>query len=114
MHSHAKREGHEIMTDAKLVIPALATILAVVPAHAQVTVDVSKITCNQYLSFNVADPRDIAIWLSGYYHGKRSSTVLETQELKQNAEKLRTACFLKENSELPIMQVIEKGMGGGK
>jgi hypothetical protein len=30
--------------------------VAVVPAHAQVTIDVSKITCEQYILYTVADP----------------------------------------------------------
>ena len=34
-------------------------------------IEVSKITCEQYLGFSVADPRDINIWLSGYYTGKQ-------------------------------------------
>ena len=50
---------------------ALETVPA---ARAQVTIDVSKITCNQLVDREVGDPRDIAIWLSGYYHGKRGET----------------------------------------
>jgi acid stress chaperone HdeB len=90
------------------VILIVAAFFAILPASAQVTIDVAKITCDQYLGFAAADPRDIAIWLSGYYHGKNGSTVLQVQELKQNADKLKTACFLKENGKLPVMQVIEK------
>src|SRR5262249_37731085 len=47
-----------------LMLPLVA--FAVLPARAQVTIDVSKITCQQYVLFTVADPRDIAMWLSGY------------------------------------------------
>jgi hypothetical protein len=53
------------LSQAWLVLSLSA--VAVVPAHAQVTVDVSKITCEQYILFTVADPHDIAVWLSGYY-----------------------------------------------
>ena len=91
------------MEHAKLVIPAVMILLAMASARAQVTIDVSKITCNQYLGFKVADPRDIAIWLSGYYHGKIGSTILEPQKLKQNAQKLQSACFQKENADLPVI-----------
>lgn len=98
----------------KRIVIALAALFACLPASAQVTIDVAKITCNQYLSFSVADPRDIAIWLSGYYHGKGANTVLEVQELKQNADKLKSACFLKDNGDRPVMQVIEKVLLNGK
>jgi hypothetical protein len=30
-------------------------------ARAQVTIDVSKITCEQYILYTVADPHDIAV-----------------------------------------------------
>jgi HdeA/HdeB family len=46
------------------------------PAGAQVTIDVSKITCEQYILYTVANPHDIAVWLSGYYNGKRNNTVI--------------------------------------
>jgi acid stress chaperone HdeB len=95
------------MKTAKLLV-MLAAALAAPAARAQVTVDVSKITCEQFLGFSVAGPRDIAIWLSGYYHGTQRSAVLEPQALKRNAEKLKTACFEKANTKLPVMQLIEK------
>ena len=60
------------------LIFALETVPA---ARAQVTIDVSKITCNQFIDREVGDPRDIAIWLSGYYHGKRGETTVDTQQL---------------------------------
>jgi acid stress chaperone HdeB len=92
----------------KLVVVAVAAYFAVAPAYSQVTIDVSKITCKQFLTFSVADPRDIAIWLSGYYHGKEGNALLQTQELKDNYETLKKACF--SNSGTPVMQVIEKNL----
>ena len=57
-----------------LALPLMA--LAILPARAQVTIDVSKITCEQYVLFTVADPHDIAMWLSGYYNSRRPTTPL--------------------------------------
>jgi acid stress chaperone HdeB len=56
------------------VLPFLT--FAIPPARAQVTVDVAKITCEQYVLFTVADPHDIAMWLSGYFNSKRNNTLL--------------------------------------
>ncbi len=92
----------------KALMLALLGLVMIAPARAQVTVDVGKITCNQYLGFKVADPRDIAIWLSGYYHGKTNSMILEPQTLRQNADALKNACFQPGNGDLPVIQVIEK------
>jgi acid stress chaperone HdeB len=91
---------------------ALAVGLAVAPAHAQVTVDVGKITCKQFLAFSVADPRDIAIWLSGYFHGKQGNTMLQPQELKDNYDKVKNLCY--SNYDTPVMQVVEKLISNGK
>src|SRR5262249_12452250 len=33
-------------------------------------------------------PRDIAMWLSGYYNGKRNNTVLDTQEFRERTRKV--------------------------
>jgi acid stress chaperone HdeB len=74
----------------RITLIVLITLLATPTVHAQVTIEVSKITCDQYLGFTVADPRDINIWLSGYYHGQQGSTALEPQRLKEMANKLRT------------------------
>jgi hypothetical protein len=50
-------------------------------AQAQVTVDVSKITCEQFVGYKITNPRNISMWLSGYYNGKRGNTMLDTQGL---------------------------------
>lgn len=93
---------------------AFVVLLGTPSAHAQVTVDVAKITCDQFLVFSVADPRDISIWLSGYHHGKHDSRSFEPQQFKANFEKLKSACLLRENAKLPVMQVVEKTLGDKK
>jgi acid stress chaperone HdeB len=86
-----------------------ALMLAAITAtagHAQVTVDVAKITCGQFLAYSIADPKDIALWLNGYYTGKRGgTTLLDTQALKANYEQIRSYCLV--NQDTPVMQAIE-------
>jgi len=73
--------------------------------YAQVTVDISKITCEQ---FNVLPKADsVAIWLSGYYHGERRSSVVEINKFEDNARDLRAACRQADNFKRTIMQLIE-------
>jgi len=88
--------------------------LATPAARAQVTIEVSKITCEQYLNFSVGDPRDINIWLSGYYHGKEGTTAFEPHRLRETAEKLKAECLVPANSKLPVMQVMQKVLGSSK
>ena|SRR2546423_12105191 len=74
---------------SRITLIILITLLATRAADAQVTIEVSQITCEQYLGFSVADPRDINIWLSGYYAGKRGSTVFEPQRVKEIGGEVR-------------------------
>ena len=93
-------------------LPALAValgwILALekVPlAQAQVTLDISKITCDQFHAYKVTNPQNIAIWVNGYYHGKRGDVTLDTQRLVENARKLRDYC--RRNRETLILEAVE-------
>ena len=74
-------------------------------ARAQVTLDVSKITCDQFAGYKVTNPQNIAIWLSGYYNGKRDNTILDTQNLIANAKKLRDYCI--RNPQTLVMRAVE-------
>src|ERR1700747_2251465 len=75
-------------------------------SHATVTVDVAKITFGQFLAYSIADPKDIALWLNGYYTGKRGgSTLLDTQALKANYDQIRGYCLV--NQKTPVMQAVE-------
>jgi len=97
-------------------VPALAVALALMVAvdtirvaRAQVTLDVSKVTCEQYTGHKVTNPQNIAIWMNGYYHGKRGDTTLDTQGLVANAKKLRDYCF--RNRQTLVIQAVETLFG---
>ena len=70
--------------------------------HAQVTLDVAKITCEQFVLYKITNPRNIAMWISGYYNGKIDNTVLDTDVLERNADKLTDYCL--RNPKTPVMQ----------
>jgi HdeA/HdeB family len=58
------------MKQLVLAAAGLMLILNTAPsARAQVTVDVAKITCEQFRKYEITTSDNIAIWLSGYYHG---------------------------------------------
>jgi len=74
-------------------------------ASAQVTIDVGKITCNQFALYKVSDPDTIAVWLHGYYSGKRGNTVVEVEKLKGNVKKLRDYCL--QNPDTNLLGAVE-------
>jgi acid stress chaperone HdeB len=102
-------------TIRQLVLAASGLIFVLntaAPAWAQVTIDVSKITCDQFTLYKVTSPDNIAIWLSGYYSGKRNSTIVDTQGLAANAKKVTDYCI--RNPQIPVMQAVETVLGIGK
>jgi acid stress chaperone HdeB len=92
----------------KLLVGVVSTFFLAPVATAQVTIDIGKITCEQFISFSVTDPNNIAIWLSGYRHGQHTDTIVRPQEFKEDIARLKSACFLRENSKLRVVQVAEK------
>ena len=96
-----------------LVVLGLAAALAVPSsASAQVMVDLSKMTCDQFVKYNVADPKLIAVWLNGYFHGKRGDIMIDTQKLNADADEVEKFCF--KNHDAPLMQSVESIIGGAK
>lgn len=95
------------MTFYKLAVAGLVLGLSVVPpARAQVTVDVSKITCEQYILWKITDPDRIVFWLSGYYNGKRDNTLIDTKSFEDNVNKVKEFC--RANFKATVMQAVEK------
>ena len=76
------------------------------PAYAQVTLDIAKVTCDQWAGYKITNPQNIALWLSGYLNGARGNTVLDTQRLTADTQRVRNFCIT--NPEVPIMQAVEK------
>ncbi len=101
------------MLRSKLAIATLLLALAPCPlARAQVTVDVAKITCEQFTLYKLTDPQNIALWLSGYYHGQRNDTIVDTQQLAANLRKIKDYCNLKPNE--TVMRAVEAVFGPAK
>lgn len=72
----------------------LFTIVATsTAALTQVTIDVAKITCDQFLAGKVADSRSVTVWLSGYYHGMHNNTVLDVSALQQDSQAVMDYCI---------------------
>ena len=83
-------------------------------AQAQVSIDASKITCDQFVHAKVGPPRTLAAWLSGFYYGKRNSQIVDTQNFEANLNKLENFCYQEKNFKLPVMQAIEQVIQTGK
>jgi len=65
-----------IMRRMPIVAGLVLSSIVFAPAFGQVIVDVSKITCDQYVRSKITTPNLIAAWLSGYYNAKRNNRIL--------------------------------------
>jgi hypothetical protein len=111
---------------AGLVLSSI--VFAPASAQAQVSMDVSKITCDEYVhdkiradlpAFSTAplETRSmlsrslIAAWLSGYYHAKRNNKIIDLDTLEDNVSKLTNYCYDEKNFKVPIMEAVERVLG---
>jgi len=95
------------------VASALIFALDAVPAaRAQVMLDVSKITCEQFAGYKITTPQNVAIWLSGYYNGKRGNTVIDMQKLLADTKTMERYCI--QNPQVLVMNAVETVLGVNK
>jgi acid stress chaperone HdeB len=93
---------------SKCVLAACALVLTLPggpSAHAQVTIDISKVTCEQFLGYKIINPNDIAMWLSGYYNAQRGNTTIDIETLAAQKSQLQDYCL--RNLKVPVMQAID-------
>jgi acid stress chaperone HdeB len=96
-----------------LLTSALFLFVQMPTTQAQVTVDVSKITCEQVLMEKLAwTEREVVVWLSGYYHGKRNDTIVEPETIKKDEEKVNHYCY--EHRDTTLMDAVKVVLGFDK
>jgi HdeA/HdeB family protein len=94
------------------IVLALSLFLGATAVQAQATLDVNKMTCKQAIFSQFAATKSVAYWLSGYYNGKNSNTVLDVASLNKNANKLATYC--RSHYDVPVMDAAKNVLGTTK
>ena len=98
----------------KFVCVALVAVFALAASrstHAQMTVDVTKVNCDQFVHHKISEPRLIAAWLSGYYNAKRNNRVIDLQTLEENMSKVTNYCSDEKNFKVPVMKAVQQVLG---
>src|ERR1700751_6402113 len=93
-----------------IMLAALLLLLAG-QAMAQMTVDVAKITCRQYLFDRTFSPRApmIANWLSGYFNGQKNNTVVDLGAMAKNKDKV--ADYWRMNQDVTLIEAAKSALG---
>jgi hypothetical protein len=81
------------------------------PVQAQVSLDISKITCDQLVHSEIVPTRTLAAWLSGFYNGRRNNQTIDPKQFEANLSKLTNFCYEEKNFKLPVMQAVEGVLG---
>jgi acid stress chaperone HdeB len=106
--------GRDGMSSRAIALAFLIALLLALTGNstvqAQVTVDVAKITCRQYLTGKITTPRSVANWLSGYFHGERGDTTLDHGAMTTDVVKLEAFC--RKNHDVPLLEAARKLFGG--
>jgi hypothetical protein len=96
-----------------LLTSALLLFVQIPTMQAQETLDLAKITCEQFAMEQLAAPsRDIALFLAGYYNGKRNNTVIEPQTIKKEEGEVNSYCY--RHREATVMDAVKNVLGFDK
>ena len=86
----------------------LAALLLTAPARAQV-VDLSAITCKDFLANNKDNISLITMWLDGYHTDDDGPAVVNFDKMKEKSAKLSEYCA--KNPTVGLMTAAEQFMG---
>jgi len=98
----------------RLLLTSTLFLFVQIPTmQAQETLDLAKITCQEFMGEQLATPsRDIVLLLAGYYNGKRNNTIIEPQRVKKEDEEVQSYCY--QHRETTVMDAVKTVLGFDK
>ena len=100
------------MKPSFILLAMLISVVGTSVAPAQETIDVAKITCDQFLSGQPFDSTTVSIWLGGYYHGQRHDTVVDLDSFKKGSLDMMDYCVL--HKDMKLMDALQNVLGAKK
>ena len=70
----------------------LAAATASAVAHAQVTFDMSRVTCAQYLAMPPSQSADFSAWMSGWFNQKNGYVFVDLNAYARNVANVKAWC----------------------
>ncbi|QWG25241.1 HdeA family protein [Bradyrhizobium sediminis] len=87
---------------------AAGLLLSPAPAHA-VVVDLSTMTCKQFVEGSQDEIKMVLTWMDGWYKGDSDEAIIDTDVFVENAKKFGTFCG--KNPTVSIVTAAEKILG---
>ena len=82
------------------------TVAFTVPAQAQVMIDLSLITCKQYLASDAERQALIGSWMSGYFSATKNLNILDFRYVERNRRVVGNYC--KSHKSETVMSAMQK------
>ncbi|NPV23418.1 HdeA/HdeB family chaperone [Bradyrhizobium aeschynomenes] len=93
-----------------LIAPLVAAAFMLSPAPASaVVLDLSTMSCKQFVESGDDTIKMVLIWLDGWYKGDQDEALFDTEEFVANAKKFGTYCA--EHPSVSIVTAAEKILG---
>jgi hypothetical protein len=71
---------------------AAAAALSASIAHAQVSIDMTRVTCEQYMGLPIEQTRVFNAWMSGWFNQKSGSVSVDLNVFARNVDNVRKWC----------------------
>ncbi|MET0710349.1 MAG: HdeA/HdeB family chaperone [Tardiphaga sp.] len=71
---------------------AIAAAMTPVGAHAQASIDMSRVTCAQYLAMAPAQSADFSAWMSGWFNQKNGYVFVDLNAYARNVANVKAWC----------------------
>ena len=84
----------------------VAAVAMAAPASAQVTVDMSEVTCKQYAEYDADTKAFIGNWLRGYLSATKNLSTVDSRYVARNTSKVHAYC--KKHPKESLLAVGEK------
>lgn len=94
---------------ARFIVASLLLMTAfALPAKAQVIVDMSLITCQQFFDAPPDRQALIAWWMRGYYSASKNLSMIDFRYVEYNTKVVMAYCKKKQNRRETLMSAIQK------
>lgn len=91
----------------KIALAGFAIALSMTaPANAQVTIEMSEITCKDFAGYDAETQDFIGNWMRGYWMSSKNLTVIDSKYVKRNTAKIARYC--KKLPKSKLMDAIQK------
>jgi acid stress chaperone HdeB len=90
------------------ILFAAALALSSIPAHAEV-LDLSTLTCKQFLEGGDDEIKMVLTWMDGWYKGDEDKAIIDTTVFVENAKKFGAYCAT--NPTMSIVNAAEEILG---